>query len=172
MEDRPSGLGDAGRYPKETLRHQVLRATPSVVQCQTCGLAFNTGLAGINDYSHYAFCGNCGVSHIVCFRNRGGKIFRSHMEYDTEGPRVIPVVGEYSSKSDTLDVILSSPVAAPDAMQLCGKSSIDIFDTVLEMFATLRCGACNANDIRHTFSENASCPKCRDSTLQNVGGWI
>ena len=145
---------------------------PSVVQCQTCGLAFNTGIAKIIDYSHFAFCGNCGVSHIVCFRNRGGKIFRSHLEYDTEGPRVIPFVGEDSSKSVVVEVTLSSPVAASDAMQPCGKSGIDIFDTAREMFATLRCGACTANDIRHTFSENASCPKCRNPTLKNVGGWI
>lgn len=64
---------------------------PSTIQCRTCCLAFNTRVSGVGDYRQFAYCGDCGVLHIVRFQvDRGGLRFvdaEYDTEYDTAGPR-------------------------------------------------------------------------------------
>lgn len=142
---------------------------PSMVQCQACCFAFNTGV-NVDDFLHvYCVCYSCGATHRPSFQIVDGKFSLLDCLVDKEGPRRIPV--RRASHNVGFDLTLSAPVAEDESFLPYFQAPIPVSKDLKSIIERVNCGRCHAANMRASVESNR-CPLCDLDSLQVVGGWM
>lgn len=141
---------------------------PSVVQCQTCCLAFNTGIRISDCMNVYSVCYSCGTTHELSFQLVDGQFSLIDCLVDTQGPRRLPVW--IITHSAGIDLTLCAPVADPQSLVPYFHVPTPPSKSLDSIVETLSCGRCHDTNLRTRIDENR-CPSCHEASLRIAGSW-